>query len=347
MKSALHLIPVQFDSFFKEPKKQIVDYLKRVPREFAIRFALLMSNFKHETDWRSQLEKMAFDYVVKQCCTHILQAKENELKELSKGVQDFEIVLFTQLTGLEILRILFSIPTHSHKFKSHEWQGNLLKAITLVNDELVKDIPSFKNGSLYRFTKSVKTYKYELDDRVVVYAAVYRSMQLLKFLENHTTKECNSIRIKLCEALETDSLSKHMKFIFEWLERLDFEPKTANQIFRVSQTQQRQEFDKFSISCDDVFDSIVKDDYTKFKEKPFLNIKDGEYGIINNTFAANLIYNRLRFAILSICKSSNLCDFSHWYNTEFIEKCLFESVLKYSFNASKAVSYTHLTLPTT
>ena len=74
-------------------------------------------------------------------------------------------------------------------------------------------------------------------------------------------------------------------------------------------------------------------DYTYFKEHPFIRLSDSEYGVLSNIFVANLIYIKLKFCIRDICKDNNICNFFTYFNNDFIEKYLFINILKYSFSA--------------
>lgn len=74
-------------------------------------------------------------------------------------------------------------------------------------------------------------------------------------------------------------------------------------------------------------------DYTYFKVYPFIILSDTEYGVINNIFTSNIIYNKLKFYIRDICSDYKICDFFSSFNNDFIEKYLFIQILKYSFSA--------------
>lgn len=327
------ILPIQFSYLFDEPTKRVTDYLKLIPREVAVRYALLISNYTDNVDWKIQLNSLRLHDLVKGVCEAKMRIHESEFP----GEQ---YVLFTPLTGLELLKYIFTIPVSEHHQIGHIWQGNLIKAIALVNTELLGESPRFNDESLNRFSKSVKHFKYELDDRVLVYAAVYRSMCLLEFLETESSDVWKSLLSNLTKQKGFKVLKDYIKRKLYLLVDLNLNPKRSNQIYKFK--KDLCEIQKDAIPYTNEIKSEDNRDYTKFKEIPFVQIRNRDFCVIRNSFVANLIFNNLKFKLKDIyvnIRKGNAQEFFGIFNKDFIEKFLFLRIIKYSFNSCKYICF--------
>lgn len=328
------ILPIKYDYLFNEAPKQVIDYLRQIPRQLAVCYALWIANYSERHDWIEQLDNFQINLMVKHICA---QGMASHIQEFPKA----KYVLFTPITGLELLRYIFANSTRDYCLRGNEWQGNLIKAITLVNAEQINDGPRFGDVSLQRFIKAVNSYRYELNDMVIAYAAVYRAMCLLEFLEaNCTDEEWEQISDTLLQELNVQSIKQYIRQILLWVERLDFKPKTKFQIFRdIARTD---EFEPYSISYQTCLRNSALEDYTQFKITPFVKLNDIEYAVISISFVIHLAYNSLKFRLKDIYKrlfNKNAQDFFGKYNDQFVEKFLFNRILKYSFGAISDVCF--------
>ncbi len=327
------ILPIQFSYIFNESAKLVTDYLKQVPRSIAIRYALLISNCTKSLDWINQLNLLDLNESIQWIFKSKMRIHESKLPKA-------QYVLFTPLTGLELLKYIFTIPAYEHKLIGHEWQGNLIKAIVLVNSKLLAEGPHNKDSSFDRFRKSVKHFRYELDDRIIFYATIYRTMCLLDFLENGTSIISQELRNELTKKLNFDSIRDYIKERLYILNYLDLKPKKKNQIFRFRSYCQKIERD--TISSTEEIKPDKNKDYTEFKKRPFIKIHNGEYAVVGNTFVANMIYNKPKFLLLTCYKDlhkSNAQEFFGKFNKDFVEEILFIRLLKYTFNSRKYICF--------
>lgn len=327
------ILPIQYSYIFCEPTKPVTEYLKLVPREIAVQYALLIANYSEDTDWKTQLNSLSFDSLVKWVCKVKMAPHESEFPEA-------KYVLFTPLTGLELLKQIFTISAYEHHYIGYEWQCNLIKAITIVNTNLLEEGPKYNDSSFERFQKSLKHFRYELDDRIFFYAAIYRAMCLLDFLENGNSIISIELRTELTQRLNSSSIREYIKEKLYLLRNLDVKPKNKYQILRYKSDYQKMETNAISYNEEIKIDK--NKDYTEFKRRPFIQIQKGKFSVVRNTFVANLIYNKLKFTLLDCYKdvvNGNAQEFFGEFNKDFVEKVLFVQLFKYSFNSSKYICF--------
>lgn len=327
------ILPIQYNYLFQEPPKQVIEYLKTIPREEVFRIVLNITNFTKESEWKEQLDSLPLSYHLRLKCR--LMMVPHEL-ESPKAVY----VLYTPLTGLKLLKYLFTIPADEHHLVASEWRLNMLKAITLVNSEIIREGVPNNKSSFSLFYKSVMHYRYELDDRIILFPALYRAMCLLDLLEDKHDELWQNLCTELTKRLKCDSIRDYLRRRIDLLQNLDIKPKKKNQIFRVKQNN--EDLREEAISYIETIDLDANKDYTAFKKRPFVQIQEGEFAVIRDSFVANIIYEKLKFGLLD-CYKKTINDvvkvFFGRFDTDYIEKHLFVRVLKYSFISHKLQRY--------
>lgn len=296
-----------------------------IPRKEAINYSLFISNFTDNVGWRDQLSCLPIDATIKGECSLKMISNEEEFP-------DAKYVLFTPHTGIELLKQIYATPAEVHRPIVGEWQRALIKAITIVNSALINEGPNFQDTSFNMFCKSVKYFRYEIDDRILLYGAVYRAMCLANFIENEPHVIWQNLLEDLKKKLNIDSLRIYMRDTLKLFNKLEVYPKTKFQIFRAGKDS--KDFQKVATPYSGIIRLESNNDYTEFKKKPFVQICEGEFAVIKNSFVGNLIYDRLKFKLLECYKESykgNAQGFWGSYNKDFIEKSLFNKVLMYSF----------------
>lgn len=322
-----NIIPICFNRVFDETPLNPSEYLKFIPREVAIRYSLLMANYTAEDSVVDQIKVLNL---------HKYLPVRIFYKLMDSHQPNCRYVLFTPHCGLELTKTLCNNPIDNQSIIKNTNHIYLLKAILRTNSILLSQGSHFKDKSLDLFAKEIRSYKYDLDDRVTVFPSVYRAFCLLHFLENNTSDKWMKIHKHLLQKLEFDSLRQYLNHSFNILGKLNLTPKKSNSIFlfRERGTQLSKLINAISFDIRTKINNIDNQDYTYFKEYPFIRLSDSEYGVVSNIFVANLIYSKLKFCIRDICQDNNICNFFTYFNNDFIEKYLFINILKYSFSNS-------------
>ena len=217
-----NIIPLDFNRVFDEKPLDIIDYLKYVPHEVAVRYALLMANFTAEDNVYEQIEALnLYKYVPTQIMRKLTESH----------LPNCRYVLFTPHCGLELLKILCNNPVDNHALIKNGDHVYLLKAILRTNSILLSQGSHFKDKSLDLFAKEIRSYKYELDDRITVFPSVYRAFYLLHFLEQNASEKWKKIHKYLLQKIEFDSLRYYLIHSFNILNKLNLTPKKSNSIF--------------------------------------------------------------------------------------------------------------------
>lgn len=318
------ILPIQYNYIFNDSANELTEYLKMIPRKAAISFSLFISNYTGNVGWKEQLSCLPINAPIKGECYLKMSPHEAEFPKAT-------YVLFTPNTGIELLKNIFAIPIDEYH-PIVEWQRILIKAITLVNSTLINEGPNYQDTSFNLFCKSVKKFRYELDDRILLYGAVYRAMCLADFLENEHHGIWQNLLVDLKKKLNIDSIRNYMRAQIKLFNKLEVHPKTKFQIFRAGKNS--KEIQNVATPYSSIIRQESNKDYTEFKKKPFVQICEGEFAVIKNSFVGTLIYDRLKFGLLECYKKSykaKVKGFFGLFNQDFIEKNLFDKVLLYSF----------------
>lgn len=319
------IIPIEFNRVFDEKPSHVSEYLKHIPHEIIVQYALFMANHTIGDDVERQICFFKFDKYIPQ---YILR------KLTINYYPECRYVLFTPHCGLELLKILYAHSIDNTEAIKNGGPIDLLKAILQTNSDLLSRGSHFKDDALELFAKAIRSYKYSLDDRITVYPTVYRSFCLLHFLEENTSEKWTMIYNCMLKRLQTDSLHSYLTHSLDIFEELTVTPKESNTMLVLNDKSsalydfiKKESFDiRTKISLAD------NSDYTYFKTHPFIRFSDTRYGVISNIFVSNLMYNKLKFCIRDICEEEKICNFFSSFNTDFIEKYLFAQLLNYSFS---------------
>ncbi len=317
----------RYEDIYPLPHPNIVEYLKKIPREICIGYGLIMSNYTQEDDIFTQITKLDFrKYISKDIIEKLT------IGCLPNNGGDFHS-LFTTKTGLEILKYTFSIP----ECEFHKKNGQsfslipFLSAILIANSDLLDKGAHFRDTSKTLFTKQIKSHKYEQDDKIIAYSAVYRMFSLLHFFEQNAEGIWADLKIKLLEELEFKTLHDYFYNILYILGECILEPKSSNTIFRLSPTNGLSKLiEQLAIDINATIALEDNLDYTAFKKCPFVQLGENQYGVISNGFVANQLYSSLKFRMSAICYDNNMFNFFSTFNTDFIEKYLLSQVFSYA-----------------
>lgn len=320
-------IMLAYENVFQEQPLNITEYLKQLPRELCIRYGLLISNYTKDDDICTQFKNLGFDKFIS--CNVLAKLKKGRL-----SIENGYYVLFTPQTGLEILKYVFSIP--ASEFRGRKGQRfsliPLLKAILKVNSDLLSQGSHFRDKSLSLFVREIRSHKYGLDDRIIVYPLVYRMFCLLHFFEQNKGTKWSNLQDKLVEELGVVSLREYFSKMLWIIGKCNMDPKPQNHIFRCWGNHNYYSLlDFFSLDMDATIELENNQDYTSFKERPIVKLRTREYGVISNAFLAYQLYHSLKFRMSDLCKTKKLFNFFSMFNNDFIEKYLLNQVLDYAF----------------
>lgn len=302
------------------PALPIAEYLKYIPREICIRYGLLISNYTADDDICTQIQNLGLT-------NKIPRVLLNKLTE--DRISNDTYVLFFPQTGLELLRQTFNIKEED--FKEHPSSSfsilPLVMAILRINSELIANGSHFKDKSAALFPKQMRSRKYELDDRIMIYPLVYRMFCLLHFFEKQTNTKWVKLRGELLLSLGTQNLREYFISTLHIIGKCNLEPKINNTIFR-THLDSNMHNQLTSLSFDTHSTIELKDnvDYRYFKQNPLIKLNDTEFGVINNLFLANQIYTSLKFRMQKISP-----NFFSMFNKDFVEGFLLNRILKYAF----------------
>lgn len=324
---SVNIIIRRYEDIYPLPHPDIVEYLKKIPREICIGYGLLMSNYTQEDDIYTQITKLGF---IRYIPTDLLDLLTRGCLPNNGG--DFHS-LFTSKTGLEILKYTFSIPEYEfHKKDGQRFSLTpLITAILIANSDLVDKGAHFGDTSQILFKKKIKSHKYEQDDRINAYSAVYRMFSLLHFFEQNTTGQWADLKSKLLEDLGFGTLRDYIYNISTIFKECTLEPKRSNTIFRLNPKDKLYKLIK-QLTIDINATIALEDnrDYTAFKERPFVQSGKDQYAVISNGFVANQLYSSLKFRMSAICDTYKMFDFFQAFNTDFIEKYLLFQIFNYA-----------------
>lgn len=316
------------------PALEVTDFIKLIPRREVIRSGWAIANYTEDDDIRVQLDTLKFSEGAKNFVTDILATKQFDAK----------YILCKPQTGLELLKYVFSIPKEDHisDGEGETWNDfPLLFAILSINSILTANNAHW-DKSILRSSKIIRSRGYEIDDRVPIYATIFRMFCLLHFFEQNNDNQWSILEKALTKDLRAQSLRDYIKTVLKVLNYLTFGPKSDFQIFRTDSDDAiyHNLLKLLSIGVDDVI--LLKDnqDYTYFKTHPVVQFSSNEYGFINNIFVANQLYTSLKFRMSTICKKSNIFkNFLALFNKAFVEKYLLNEVLRYAFIQNREVVY--------
>lgn len=321
-----YIIPVCYDDVFSDKPLEAEDYIKLIPREYAIRIGLFLSNLTEKVSPLELLNQLNLS----QYLSHLIL-----LKLKGEHLPNATHVLSTVNTGLELLRVIFALD--SQKFIPRQNMSiiatSLLKAILKINTDYVSKLGGLSDTASELFSKRAKFKKYDADDRIAMYANVYKSLRLLEFFIEHSTGDWGLLQSLLSNQLCVISIKEYFQTILTKLtEKLFIEPSKSNVIFRY-----RPPFivpnimKELSIPIGSKISLDKNQDFAYFKEFPFIELNSIEYAVISNDFIINQLYLSLRFRLSKLCRQHKIMDFPNRFNDEFIGEFLIGGLIEYIY----------------
>ena len=313
------------------PKLDVLECIKLIPRNLAIWYGLAIANYTQDDDIRVQLETLQFGPEVKRFVEAVLATKQFDEK----------YILCKPQTGLELLKYAFSIPKEAY-ISGSKAPFPLLASILIINSRLLANNAHWQDNSISRSSKLIRSKGYEIDERVPIFATVFRMFCLLYFLEQSHNNKWAILRDALVVDLRCQTLREYFRGILDVLDRLTIGPKKKHQVLKVKEDNYiLQNFiGPLSICGDAVVQLQDNRDYTFFKTHPFVQFNHNEYGIINNTFVANQLYSSLKFRMKTVGEKTEIIkDFFASFNKAFVEKYLLNEVLKCAFGQNSGAIY--------
>lgn len=314
------------------PPLDIPEYLKHLPREICISYGLLMSNYTQEDDICRQIVNLNFNAKIPPALIDKLTKRQ---------FSDERYVLFTPQTGLELLKITFSIPVteFSRTIRERFSLVPLFLAILRINSDLLQTGSHFRDKSSRLFAKQIRSRKYELDDRITVYPTIYRMFCLLHFFEKCKDSQWISLYKLLSLDLGAISLRDYYSSTLQLIGKCNLLPKKSNTIFTSKLGANSYLWlSRFCFERNATIALEDNQDYTYFKRYPLIKLSNSEFGVISNLFMSNQLYTSLKFRMSRLCKENHLFNFLSVFNKEFVEDYLLHEILNYAFG-NKATKY--------
>lgn len=314
------------------PPIEIKEYLKHLPREICISYGLLISNYTQEDDIYRQIVNLNFNVKIPPVLIDKLTTRQ---------FSDERYVLFTTQTGLELLRITFSIPVTEFSCTIGERFSlvPLFLAILRINSDLLKISSHFRDKSSRLFAKQIRSRKYELDDRITIYPTIYRMFCLLYFFEQCKDSQWISLYKLLSSDLGATSLRDYYSTTLQFIGKCNLLPKKSNTIFTSKLGSNSYLWlSRFCFERNATIALEDNQDYTYFKRYPLIKLSNSEFGVISNLFLSSQLYTSLKFRMSRLCKENHLFNFLSAFNKEFVEDYLLHEILNYAFE-NKATKY--------
>ena len=320
---------LNFDDIFGDKPLELdaKDLLKYVPREHAIRIGLLLSNTTKDIPADETIHNLGFETTLPPDIIELL---------LNRPIHnaEYELELTNIQTGLELLKNAYSISPKDFKNPRNIFEMNfaLLLAILKINSELLKNNPRFKDKSGDKFYKHIRSKKYEIDPRISLYSTFYRALMLNRFF-NTSSDKWRKLRDTFLNTQNLSSFADYINIIDYLTKDIPFEPRKTNVIFRFHSKGYMTDFlDRLSLTLEEIVSLKENVDYTAFKNKPFVKLRNYHYGVISNVFVSNLFYLHFRFALSKINSETGVFkNFQVAFTTEFIQNFLFTGLLEYTF----------------
>lgn len=322
-----YIVPLCYDYVFSDKPLGVEEYIRFIPRKYAIRIGLLLSNMT---------EKVTPLYILNELGLSKYLPENILLKLTGERLPNVTYVLSTVNTGLELLRRIFALEHQMFTPYSDMVRITmcLLKAILKINSDYIHTLGSVNVSSSELFSKRAKYLKYDADDRIAMYANVYKSLRLLNFFEDHTIDDWGILQSLLSKQLGVTSIKEYFLIILNNLtENLFFEPSKTNVIFRYRPPLVVPPIIKqLSIPLDSNIQLAKNQDFSYFKELPFIELSPIEYAVICNDFIINQLYLSLRFRLSKLCRQNKIMDFPNRFNDEFIGDYLIGGLMEYIYS---------------
>lgn len=341
-------IYITYDLIFDDDPHEIHQYLKSVPRDNLIKFALLLIQSRGKYEYLG-------DYISAFFCRENESFIEKVLKGIGKHISKDKIkpqdiipksyFIVSEKTGLELLRQAYSISIESFETTQTQviQEQNLFKAILLINQKISKiDVKEeyTEKGELTElyfarslFCTFLNNYESNnLDPEYLILLQVIKGYYFFKYCESSKLKE----HLKMF--LERNGLSSWEQYLYNAIKLLLFPFKNEE---GYSMILLNEDGDGYSFLHSHAFnkDSVIaleeNHDYTYFKSHPLIEVDSHTFIPINTLFCVNHLYRSIYFEFRNInrllkdteyyIKGSGLRTI---FTTEFSEQYLFDTFMR-------------------
>lgn len=265
----------------------------------------------------------------------------------------YNLCFVSTYVGIEFLKLVFSIDTGDDSLSHEEIETKVFHSILALNESLTEydysEIDSLEENEKlgYLLFESLLPYhdfnneNYEF--RLLV--NVMKAWKLFQFCENHTP-----YNLLLRRFVENLKLNTWKDYIVSLL--MIFLNDIQNESYVVSigendkyREQHKLLFDEISIRYDEIVPLEKNADYKKFKEKPLVDLGNGDYIMISRVMCLEQLYNSLVFKLKSLNtsleKKQAIKDFLQDFTTRFSEEYLFNNTISDVFSRwKKAIKIT-------
>ena len=325
------------------------DYLFGISRTDLIKIAAFIINcdpIKNDvklflTKFFSQENSVFANSVYKECIQISKSYKNSE-----HGLR-YNLCFVSTYVGIEFLKLVFSIDTGNDSLSHEQIERKVFHSILALN-ELLTDHDNSEIDNLeddeklgYLLFENLLPYHdfnnehYEF--RLLV--NVMKAWKLFRFCENH-----NPYDLLLQHFVEDLKLKSWKDYIISLL--MIFLNDIQNESYVVSigendkyREQHKLLFDEISIRYDEIIPMEKNADYKRFKEKPLIDIGNGDYIMISKVICLEQLYNSLvfKFKLLnsSLGEKQSISDFLQDFTTRFSEECLFDDAISNVFSRWK------------
>lgn len=330
---------LEFKNIFpNERKREILDYLKEIPKEILLKyigFANKLSQPNFDTFFSNpKIGNDIYNRVIRYCVEH--------------NMLDMPIVISRE-ASLKLAEIILSnkkeFSEDYDKSDIDRGELNFFKAFLVINEELnardegkisseenFEKIVDMSISSSFPLADLGLYEDNDIDFYKLLYSTLIRFQYLLNFLKSKD--EYKYLEDSLCTNFstgDTDDLLYQVKcllanlFVMRSSGCFEFAVKEKNQILFI---------DSF---VSEVIDE--DDDFTNLRNFPMLKVKDNVYIIVDFFFVLDKFTKSTKFILKdSFNKKHGLSakdrTFFQFYNTEFSEKYLMKNILDELFNDS-------------
>lgn len=340
---------VEYDALFGEENRPfIVDILQVVPRDKVIRLASILAEFYE----RAGEEKLEYFFSPHSYRNRVLVGTLIE-KYKQKLSADQTYYWTSPEIPQQLLRHAFAIPTETiNKKELSEEDAELLifKAILLLNQEQAKYKIREEMMTAYNMSFLLSVLNKDMhgeDEKAIKDRSImqlYFSVQFFLMLESQV--EYKPFLEAFKEKYRINDWNEYIRSVFALLAINQYKPTIIPGDLRNDKNHlvNKVVLDKISLPWDDYVkfysdgpeDREGNTDYKKFRAKPLIRLKNGDYAFISWEFVVDRLFNSLYFDFKELNVSKKLLGKVNGLFTEkFAEKHLFNHLLEMSVSEKK------------
>lgn len=334
----IKIIPKFNEIFPDEEKLEIIEYLKKIPKELLLQSigfcnTYPLPNYNNFFSNPQTKKEVLF--------------RVNQFKKISRSKDEIEII-----TPYSCLRLAEIILNNIYEFTENGEENAdselcLFKVFLILGERIGNfqhnfvEEPNHESLVDFLLLQSFQLSELSLskDDKTefvkLIYSTIYKFQEILSFLEISNLK---NVKTKFIESFNVKSESEliyQMKYLFAIL----FIAKYQNQyIFS------KQNFSSFELIQNLTSTKIVEDeDFTEIKKYPIYFLDENRFSVINFFFAVDLFYRSAKFRLKEIYLTEKLDkefgDFFSFYNKKFSEEFLMKNILDKIFEKRYFTKY--------